>query len=203
MKTIKRLFSIVVSLALVGAAFAQPGQGGPPPGPGGPGGPGRGRPGGSVMLIIRMNTVQSHLQLTRAQIDQINALRPPQPGGGGQGGGGGRPPQDPLKDLLNANQLSRVKQLALQFDAPMTLLDRRIAGELNLTEEQRQDIDEAIRENMPRPEPGGDRPTFAQMQAAKARAFTAAYAVLNGTQKTKWGELTGAAFTNWVEPPRP
>lgn len=152
------------------------------------------------MFVIRMSTVQQHLRLTAQQIQAINALRPPLGGPGGPGGGdeGG-----PLGDILNQAQIARLKQLALQFDAPMTMLDRRQGRVLNLTEQQRQAIDQAIRDNMPRPQQGQEPPSFAAMQQAKDNARAAAWAVLSDAQKAAWNNLVGVAFNNWVEVPRP
>ena len=161
----------------VGPGGPEGGQGGPGRGPGGPeggqGGPGRG-PGG--------------------------------PGGpeGGQGGPGRGPGgPGPLADILNQAQMKRLHQLALQFDAPMTLLDRKVSQDLEITEAQRTAIDTVIRENMPRPQQGQNPPTFAQMQAGKNAAKQAAFAALTGDQRSKWGQMVGAQFNDWVEPTRP
>lgn len=99
--------------------------------------------------------------------------------------------------------MNRLKQLGLQFDAPMTMMDRRMADELHLTQQQRQSIGEAIRTNNPPPQQGQPRPTFAQMQARKLAAFNAAWAILTAEQKASWNQKVGPAFTNWVEPPHP
>lgn len=119
--------------------------------------------------------------------------------------------------------MRRLRQLALQFDAPMTFLDPRVAQELELSAEQRQGIDRAIQAHMPRPPrpgngqggpgqggpgqggpgQGGPRPTFAQMQAAKAAAFEQAWSLLSAAQKAEWREMVGAAFTQWEDPGQP
>lgn len=102
--------------------------------------------------------------------------RPPRGGQGGQGGppqggfgpGGGGPPQGgfdgpmpagPLDEILSETQLHRLKQLQLQFDAPMSMLDPRSGETLKLSEAQRQKLDEIIQAAFPRrmgpPPPGG------------------------------------------------
>lgn len=171
----------------------QGGQGGP--GGGGPGGPGgQGGPGGNG-----------------------GGQGGPQGGGpGGPGGNGGQRP-NPLAEILNENQMNRLNQLALQFDAPMSIMDRKSAQELALTTAQKQELDTIIKNAFPRPQggpggpggPGGNGgprptpPTFAEMQAKKAAAFNLAWDVLTAVQKEKWNTMTGAKFTNWVEVPRP
>ncbi|MBS1724840.1 MAG: hypothetical protein JSS66_18005 [Armatimonadetes bacterium] len=106
----------------------QPGQdgfGGPPPGQ--PGQPGQG--------------------------GQFGGPPPGQPGGGQFGGPPpeGGPQGDPLAGILDGSQMKRLHQLQLQFDAPMTLLAQESAEKLDLSDEQRQDIDQIIRESGLRP----------------------------------------------------
>ena len=223
--------NLAVALALFGtfAVAEAQGQRGGRQG-GGQGGPGMQmgqRRQGGEMFIIRMSTVQAELHLTQDQIAKIKNLRGPGgpggPGGpeGGQGGPGrgpggpggpeggqggpGRGPggPGPLADILNQAQMKRLHQLALQFDAPMTLLDRKVSQDLEITEAQRTAIDTVIRENMPRPQQGQNPPTFAQMQAGKNAAKQAAFAALTGDQRSKWGQMVGAQFNDWVEPTRP
>lgn len=243
MKTISKIskmMMIALAIATVSSSFAQRGGGGGQ-GQGGPGGGGPGmgqrgpKQGNSGMMLIKMSTVQQELHLTAAQIEAVNALRPPQggPGGGGPGGGGGQggnggggprgggqggprgggpggggqggpPPEDggPLKDILNETQLARLKQLDLQFNMPMSIMDPRSGRTLELTEAQRDSIDQIIRTEMPRPD-REERPTWAQQQAAKARATTRVLAVLTSEQKTAWNRIIGAAFSRWEEPRRP
>ena len=121
----------------------------------------------------------------------------------GQGGPGGQQPQSPLAGILNQQQMNRLRQLGLQFDAPMTIVDQRMANELNLTQQQRQSIHQAIQANNPPPQPNQPRPTFAQMQQRKTAAFNAAWGILTQEQKDSWNQKVGARFTNWVEPPHP
>ena len=279
MRTFKPLLSIVAASVVFGAtiatALANEYQGGAVGGArqGGQGGMrGQGNPGGpppgqgqhqqgmfhSIFLLIKMPSVQQHLQLTQQQIQAVNALQPPPPpqgggpggggpggpppgggpgnggpggggpggpppgggpGNGGPGGGGpGGPPPGggpgnggpgggqaggPLAQILNQVQMKRLHQLALQFDAPMTFLGPPAGPALQLTQEQRLSIHNIIQTTMPHPQPGQQPPTWAEMQAAKANAFQQAWAKLTQTQKTKWGEITGPAFTNWQEPPHP
>lgn len=91
----------------------------------------------------------------------------------------------------------------LQFDAPMTILDPRNGEQLNLTEDQREQIQQIIQQQMPRPERGSEPPAWAEQMRKKAAATRAALAVLSGEQRQTWNQLTGVAFTNWEEPRRP
>lgn len=99
--------------------------------------------------------------------------------------------------------MSRLRQLTLQFDAPMTFMDPRAGQQLQLTQQQRQSIHAAIQQHMPPPQPNQAPQTFAQMQAKKLAAYNAAWPILTATQKSAWNTMTGAAFTNWVQPPAP
>lgn len=226
----KKATSLLMALTLVTAsawaAIQNPPPGGGPSGPP-PNGPQQGRRGNNLMFIVRMPTVQVHLNLTQAQKDAISELPPPPPGGpggpppgGGQGGpggpapgggpggpggpppGGGQEPPSPLANILSQQQMNRLRQLGLQFDAPMTMLDPRHAGDLHLTPQQRQSINQAIHANNPPPQPG-QHFTFAQMQARKLAAYNASWAILTPEQKGAWNQKVGVRFTNWVEPPRP
>lgn len=222
---------ILTSLALI-AAFAASvvagAQDGPPPGGPPPGGrpPGQRRGPDATMQVVHMSTVQKHLNLTKEQIEKIDALRPPGPPRGPDGpprGGGemgppprgermepppgpdlqGGPPKDnPLAKILNTDQMERLGQLALQYDAPMSMLRPDVARRIGLTDGERQQIDGVIRENLPRPEPG-QRPDWKEMQRRKAAALAQALAILDNDQKRAWSALIGVKFENWEEPKPP
>ena len=209
----KQLWTAALSAALAGvmaaSAFAQAGPGGPG-GPGGAGQPGqRGQMRGmmdSSMIVIRMSTVQRHLELSAAQIERINAL--PRMGGGraqpgeagagpggqagqrrqGQAGAGaaqggqagqrrqagqaqpGAPRPDPLADILSARQMTRFRQLVAQHDSPMSMLRPEHAQRLQLSQEQRQQIMELLRELMP----AGGREQARLSQAPLLRVWSGA-----------------------------
>lgn len=158
---------------------------------------------------------------------------PPQggPPQGGFGPGGGGPPQggfdgpmhkSPLDDILNDGQSERLKQLQIQFDAPMSMLDPRQGEALKLSETQRMKLDEIVQSAFPRPmrpqggpgqagpgqggpsqpQPGqgpGQPMTWQERQAKKAAAYRQALAILNENQRSVWKSLTGAEFTKWEE----
>jgi len=169
-----------------GGFGGQGGQGGGPGGPGGfgggggqggpgGGGPGQGGPGG--------------------QGGQGGG-----PGGaggpGGQGGpGGGRRPDDALnaklKEILTESQFARHKEIMLQAQAPMSLLRPETAKELNLTEDQRDEIQSIMEENRPQP---GQPPVDREKITAKVAAS------LTADQQAKWKKMTGKPF-NFPKPP--
>lgn len=191
----------VVGLALMtlfGSAVAQQGGGNPPPPP----------QGDPRIFVVKMSTVQQHLQLTAEQIQRINDLRPPGPGGpggghgGGNGGGNGQPPQDPLAAILSQNQMKRLMQLTLQFNAPLCVMWRNVGEQLQLTPDQHREIDQIIRANIPPPNPQ-QPPNWNEMQQAKAHAWELVRAQFTQAQIEKWGQLAGPAFNNWVQPPPP
>lgn len=175
----------------------QPPQGGPPQGgpggqqggfDGGPGGPPPdGQPGGPPPQGFR---------------DQGGP--PPQGQGRGPGDRGAHGPDGgPLAKILSAEQMARLKQLGLQFEAPMSFLQPDVAKQLGLDEDQRQQIDAIIREHMRPPQQGGQRPDWKTMMANKASAFKEAFAKLNDNAQQAWTRLTGKPFSNWEEPKRP
>jgi len=150
-----------------GGPGGQGGQGGGPGGAGGPGGQGGfgGGPGGFA-------------------------------GPGGQGGpGGGRRPDDALnaklKEILTESQFARHKEIMLQAQAPMSLLRPETAKELNLTEDQRDEIQSIMEENRPQP---GQPPVDREKITAKVAAS------LTADQQAKWKKMTGKPF-NFPKPP--
>jgi|GEM_PF-1976061 len=206
--------ALITTSAVAGAQ-----QGPPMSGQGGPGMRGGQRPGmgmGNPQVVIRMKTVQRHLKLTADQIAEVDALRPPRgpgmggpgmggpgqggPGGPGMGGPGMGP--DPLAEILQPAQYARLKQLTLQFDAPMSFRNPMANQALKLTQAQLESLHEIIQNAMPQPEPG-TRPDWATMQAAKAKAQKQAWTLLTNAQKQAWSRLTGQVFSDWEQPIMP
>ena len=109
---------------------------------------------------------------------------------------------NPLAKILNQNQLDRLKQLGLQFEAPMSFLQPDVAQALDLGDDQRQQIDSIVRNHMAPPQQG-QRMDWKTMMANKAAAFKEAYATLSESSKQAWSKLTGKSFTAWEEPKRP
>ncbi len=229
------ILSLVAASLVLGtsmASIAQQQGGGPRGGGRGPemGGPRGGQRGpGGGMMLIQMSTVQKELKLTSAQLQAIQDLRPPQDGGGPRGGGRegggpgaggpGEPGKGPLDEILSNEQHNRLQQLVMQFNAPMSMLDPRVAEQLNLTDSQVQTIESLVQDLRPGRGPGqggprgggqgqgqgqgGERPDWNTMQAKKAAAYEKAWNALSQAQQAEWGKIVGKAFTAWEEPTRP
>ncbi|MBS1715167.1 MAG: hypothetical protein JST30_12610 [Armatimonadetes bacterium] len=154
----------------------QGGPGGPPQGGGQFGGPPQGGPGG-----------------------------PPQGGGqfGGppQGGPGGPDPMDAkVKEILNADQYARYKELQLQWRGAGAISQPDVADKLGLTDDQREQVRAAMDAARPQPPQGGQGgpPDFEAMQKqmaeAKARSEKQILAVLTVDQRAKWQQMLGRPF---------
>jgi hypothetical protein len=98
--------------------------------------------------------------------------------------------------------MARLRQLVLQFDAPMTIVSPRLAQALRLSQEQIESIHQIIQAEMPPPNPNS-RPSWDEMMAQKRRATQQALAVLDQSQKSEWNKVTGAVFSNWEAPKPP
>jgi translation initiation factor IF-2 len=165
----RSLWPILIAAALLVPATASHAQY-PAPGGGGPGGPGgfggggrrggfRGRGGN----ILRMPEVQKELNLSKAQIDKIEALPRPGrgggpggrggPGGPGGPGGGGRGDFEKFRQerekaiakILDAKQLARYKQLQLQREGIRAIGRKDIGDQLKLTADQHKKVDAALK----------------------------------------------------------
>jgi Spy/CpxP family protein refolding chaperone len=223
----KRILTVVVALALVSTlALAQGGGGGRGGGQRGFGGAN----GGAGML--NRDDVSTELKLTADQKtkiqEAIQASRPPREGGGagggggtgaggggqrgggggrGFGGGGGTPEQQialdtKLREILNAEQYTRYRQLSRQQASGFALLQEVEAKEFGLTDAQKQQLQtingEMFTEMQGMREGGGSGGDFAAMreQMTKLRATYGAkmLGVLTADQKSKWDASLGKPF---------
>jgi len=220
----KRILTVVVALALVSTlALAQGGGGGRGGGQRGFGGAN----GGAGML--NRDDVSTELKLTADQKtkiqEAIQASRPQrnggagggggtgaggggQRGGGGRGfGGGGTPEQQialdtKLREILNAEQYTRYRELSRQQAGGFALLEEVEAKEFGLTEAQKQQLQtingemrterQGMFQNGGR---GGDRAAMLE-QMTKLRATFGAklLGVLTADQKSKWDASLGKPF---------
>ncbi|MFN3730332.1 MAG: hypothetical protein ACK4XJ_11565 [Fimbriimonadaceae bacterium] len=211
----RTLTTMLVIAATATVALAQM------PPPGGPGGQGRPRgPGGpnATFHLLRMKEVQQELNLSTDQIKKIMEMQPA-PGRGGPGGpppggppqgGQGRP--DPLADILSAGQRDRLKQLDLQFTAPASIMRPDVREALDLSAVQVEKIADIL--GMPPmgqpprgggqggppaggPPQGGPPPggPMTMDPAKRQQMMRDVMAVLTAEQRSKWGQLTGKAFT--------
>lgn len=113
------------------------------------------------------------------------------PGGPGQHAhGGGKEMEAKIAKILNAKQLARYHELALQFEGAHAINRHEIAEKLGLSEEQIQQIHDASRP--PRPEPGQQRPDF---RAMRKEVDAKILAILSDEQKSKWQAILGKPFT--------
>lgn len=221
-----RSAAVLIGIAALGVlSFAQDPAGG---GPGG-GGQGRGfrqqfgRGNMGMMGLLNMPDVQLELKLTQEQKDEIAKLRPARggrrgaggPGGepGGPGGDpGGGPPAPPadqkkLEDILNKDQMARLKELNLQFMGANAISNNQeLQRDLGLSEEQvnkindiQQEAMEAMRDEMQAMRDSGQQPDFQamqkrmqEMQTKNGKKFEA---VLTAAQKAKFEKMKGKPFT--------
>ena len=226
----KRILTVVVALALVSTlALAQGGGGGRGGGQRGFGGAN----GGAGMLNRDDVSTELKLtadQKTKIQ-EAIQASRPPregggsgnvggggggagagggQRGGGGRGfGGGGTPEQQialdtKLREILNAEQYTRYRQLSRQQASGFALLQEVEAKEFGLTDAQKQQLQTINGEmrtemqGMFQGGGGGGGGDFAAMQEQMTK-LRATYGgkmlgVLTADQKSKWDASLGKPF---------
>jgi Spy/CpxP family protein refolding chaperone len=211
----------VAAFTVGGAALAQGPGGGRRGGPGGFGGFG-----GGPMGLLMMPEVQQELKLQQAQIDLLQGLRQQRggPGGGGQGGPDFRnmSPEErerffaarqqeqrkQIGEILDANQMKRLRQLEIQREGARALNRPDVADELKLTQAQRQQVRtaldgerEAMRQAFAGFQPGGEPPSqeqrqqaFQRMQDTRTATDAKLNAVLTAPQKTQFQQMKGAAF---------
>ncbi len=225
----KRILSFVVALALVSSLAMA--QGGGQRGGGGFGGGQRGFGGANGgPTILNRDDVSTELKLTTEQKtkiqEAIQASRPQGGGGaggagagggggqrggggaGGRGGFGGTPEQQlaldaKLREILNADQYKRYRELSRQQAGGFALTQEVEAKELGLTDAQKQQlqtINGQMREEMmgmfQGGGGGGDMEAMrAQMTKLREDYSKKMLAVLTAEQKTKWDASLGKKFT--------
>jgi len=153
-----------------------PPPGGPPPGgsegmaPGGPPPPGGGEAGG-----------------------------PPPPGGGPGGPGGpdrGREMEKKIKAILDANQFTRYRQIALQVQGAQAIGRPEVAGKLQLSDDQQSQIDGIVRQMRDKMrqahDAGADK---SQMDSIRKDTETKILSLLTASQLNTWQGMLGTPFT--------
>jgi len=115
-----------------------------------------------------------------------------------------------LDALLNADQVKRLNQIALQQKGVQALKDKAVVDALKITAEQTKKVDEAIKWGQEEQQklfsaPGGtpgERPNreamtarMEKMQALRKEIETKAMAALTDAQKKQFEEMKGATFT--------
>jgi Spy/CpxP family protein refolding chaperone len=197
----------VLTMAVLIPAMAQPPAGRP-------GGPFGGRLGGPMLMVglLRSPQVQQELKLTdqqRQRLEQLGeqwrekmrGLRDLPPEERRQKVQGMRAEvEKQLSQILNEQQMKRLKQIALQVEGYAALERPEIAEQVGLTKEQRQKIRDILRQ-------AGEkrREAFQQGQGDRQAAFQRMREIrqwvdgeieklLTAEQKKKWQELVGAPF---------
>lgn len=176
-----------------------------------PGGRGRGMGMGGMMShasLLRQEPVQADLGLS-ADLKQKIATELPERGPGGGGGGGNprdmtdeqrqtwmeerraRNAEDDKKiaGLLDAKQLTRLKQIRVQALGAGALMDETLAKELSITDDQVAKLQSAMREMRQGGGGGGGNPG-----EMRAKMTAKAMEILSADQKAKLEALKGPAF---------
>lgn len=174
---------VCTGVAVVGLAMAQQ--------PGGGRGFGRGGfgMGGQNMdpaQLLRLAQVRQELKVTDEQMEKV--------------------PDAVLKalaDVLNPEQMKRLKQIDLQVKGYKALNDSKVQTALKMTSEQKDNIktiiddsDREMREIMKEAQGGGGgfQEIREKMTTLRKEAQTKALGVLNADQKREWQEMTGEEF---------
>ncbi|MCH8274922.1 MAG: hypothetical protein IH851_09035 [Armatimonadetes bacterium] len=207
-----RIVAVLSVLALAGSlAFAQ-------------GGGGRMQRGGMGFQrgamagagLLQRADVQKELKLTGKQKSEIQEkLGSTRGGRGGGGGGGGRGGFDPdamaaraaemdktIKGILNASQYKRYKELLYQRGGAEALAQKPVADEVGLSQQQRtkigniqNDARQSMRDMFQGSGRGGDMQAMRErMEKIRANTGKKILAVLNSSQKKKWGTMQGKKF---------
>jgi Spy/CpxP family protein refolding chaperone len=106
-----------------------------------------------------------------------------------------------VADILNADQVKRYHQLVLQRQGMTAVLDKPVADQLKLTDEQRTKIQGIVDEQRAAmrdmfQSAGGDRQAMmGKMQEMRKQTDDKIAAVLTDDQKSQWKDMTGAPFT--------
>ncbi|HET6881720.1 MAG TPA: hypothetical protein VFI31_16270 [Pirellulales bacterium] len=175
--------------------------------------------------LLRAPEVQKELNLSEEQTKQVDeALADLNPGRGGfnfqelqnlsdedrqkrmeemrkKGEEAMKAAEEKMNKILKPEQLTRLKQLALQRQGVMALTRPEVAKDLGLTKEQQEKIREI--QASTRPEGGRNfqdlsdeerQKLFAEMNERREKAQTEMLAVLTADQKAKFEELKGKEF---------
>jgi hypothetical protein len=207
------LFIIALAVATLAASNAWAQRGG---------GRGFGRGGGGLgdAMLLQQTSVQEELKLSAEQIEQLSAALENQR----ESFGGLRDlsseerrakftevqqaQRQAMAKVLSEEQLSRLKQIALQQRGPRAFGDPEIAGALGLTDEQKQSVEAAqadVREQMRAlfaNGPDGDREAAREKFATLHKEATDKLnQLLTPDQQAKYKELLGPPFTGTIERP--
>jgi Spy/CpxP family protein refolding chaperone len=110
--------------------------------------------------------------------------------------------KEEVAKILNQEQQKRFKQISLQLAGSRAFSDPEVVDALKLTDEQKEKI-KGIQEDsfkeMREAFQGDREEARKKMESIRKSADEKAQGVLTQEQKTKWKDMTGAAFTGKLE----
>jgi len=203
--------ALAATMMLAGGAFAQRGFG-------------RGGGGGANML--RTPEVQAELKLTddqKTKVTDLLAKLREQRQSQGQDFQSLSPEErqkmmadrraaedKQVADVLNADQMKRYHQLVLQQQGMTAVLDKPVADQLKLTDDQKTKIQAVLDEQraamqeLRQNNSGGDRTAMMQkFMDMRKQTDQKIASLLTDDQKSQWKDMIGAAFTFPAPTPRP
>ncbi|MHB0960124.1 MAG: hypothetical protein ACYC6N_07520 [Pirellulaceae bacterium] len=161
-------------------------------------------------MLLRAEAVQKELNITEEQKAKLEEMRTE---GRGQGGAGQRNFQDmteeerqkmreemvartaeqekKIAEILDAQQVARLKQIRLQASGAMGLMNEDVAKELNITEEQRNKMRDAMRDLRESAQADGGPGGFAEM---REKMNAKVMEILTDEQKAQYKEMQGEPF---------
>ena len=110
--------------------------------------------------------------------------------------------ENKIKEILTSGQYKRYQEISLQQQGAMALMRPDIGDKIGLSDAQRDQIQEIMRNNRPQmgPRPGGEgeRPDpekmRAEMEKHRAELNAKIVAVLTSNQKSQWQSMLGRPF---------
>ncbi len=171
--------------------------------------------GGDMVGLLTQKSVQEELKLSADQTKQAGELAEKQRGGF-QGlrdlsederrkklEERAETNQKSLAELLQPEQLKRLKQISWQQQGAFAFEQPEVASALQLTNDQKDKLkalQQGAREKMRAAFQGG-QPDREKMQAARKAVADEAMGVLTTDQQSKWKELTGPTFSGEIVRP--
>jgi hypothetical protein len=116
-----------------------------------------------------------------------------------------------IQRILNPDQFRRWKQIALQAEAPMSIMRPDVAERLQFSEEQMQQFHEIFMNMRPPqpPRPGEQPPSpedmermHKQMMAHREELLRKVLGIFTADQRSKWNDMTGKPFKLNHQPPQ-
>jgi hypothetical protein len=173
--SVMRLFGkLVLTLALVLGFVAvvesqqQRQLGGPP------------RQGTNSLNLVQNPAVQKELNISEEQLKKLPAAV-----------------QKALAEVLDPNQVKRLRQIELQQRGPQALADAKVAQELKLSETQSEKIKTILEDSRKETAElfkGGNRESFQKLGALRKETQEKVQNVLTEEQKSAWKNLVGEEF---------